>query len=545
MSMEKTHARNYDLARLLRGIHSGSVALPDFQRDYDWGTSDVSSLLATVLSGWPLGSLLLMHDAGTDLFATRPFDEGPELSPEIDFVVLDGQQRLTALYHALYGRGAFRYALRLDLLNEERSIDSIEDCLEVIPVEEWERRYPTPQAQFDAGVLPVTALREPADFFEWRDHGVGTDDASGAKRLTSLYRDFLSGMHRYEVPAVVIDPEIPAAAIARIFERVNRLGMPLGTFDLVVATSFTPTFNLRRKWEEARAEFPRLDAFFGDNGMDLLSVVSLRARNDVRQSAVLGMPGSAVRDGWSRAVEAMDWAVAFASRRLGVWRPDVLPYRAALTVIAGLRCEFESVDEKMLAEWFWLTCFGQRYNVGSNTRSVSDYKELLEGRSPVRGDVLLVHEDLIESNKKQFGTLHRSIQCLVLANDPSDVLTGRPLASDTVMETGTLPDVRFASSFPRNYAPDFPGVPTHLRTLGMVAASPSSARKIPTSSFSDWVRPAASSQMISSDYGNDVEPELVFTERLARILVSLNERAGERVRTVHRAQGDSDEQRRG
>jgi hypothetical protein len=176
---------------------------------------------------------------------------------------------------------------------------------------------------------------------------------------------------------------------------------------------------------------------------------------------------------------------------------------------------------------------------------VSDYKELLEGRNPVRGDLLLVHEDLIESNKKQFGALHRSLQCLLLANEPSDVLSEIPLSSINTLDSGTLPDVRFVSAFPRNYAPDLPGVPTHLRTLGMVAASPSSSRRVSSSSFRDWAPWAAESQMMSSDYPDDVDPEAVFTDRLARVLENLNERTGNRVRTVRRTQTEPEAPKRG
>src|SRR6185437_179656 len=131
-----------------------------------------------------------------------------------------------------------RYCLRLDLLDDEQSIDSLDEAIEAVPRDEWNRKYPAPGEQLRAGRIPVTALREAADFFVWRDDALNEYHGYTGPDLTALYRKLLSGLHNYEIPAVVIDPSIPPAGIARIFERVNRLGMRLGTFDLMVAKSF-------------------------------------------------------------------------------------------------------------------------------------------------------------------------------------------------------------------------------------------------------------------------------------------------------------------
>jgi hypothetical protein len=534
--MEKTHSRNYDLARLLSGIDSGTVGLPDFQRDYDWDTGDAISLLATVLSGWPIGSLLLMRDSDRDLFATRPFEGAPDVLPATEFVVLDGQQRLTALYHALYGRGSFRYALRLDVLGENWSIDSLEDSLEAISAEQWSASYASPADELNANLLPATALRGAAEFFEWRDLAEADLESEASRRLTRLYRSFLSGLHRYEIPAVVIDPDIPAAAIARIFERVNRLGMSLGTFDLMVATSFTTEFNLRRRWEEARSEHPRLDAFFGDDGTGLLTVISLRVRGDVRQSSVLEMGGGEVRLDWGPAVAAMDWAVGFAAHEFGVWWPDLLPYRSILTVLAGLKLGSDKLDREMITDWFWATCFGQRYNVGSNTRSVSDFKSLSRGISPIASEVSIAREDLLESNKKQFAALHRSVQCLILSGGPRDVISGEELNCDS-LDSGALPPVRFASAFPRGFTSVSGEAGLHLRTLGLVAAGSRSARRVTASHFEDWDLEAAGTQMFDFSGRAATEPGAVLARRASAVISQLNSRSVTRFHSVERTSG--------
>src|SRR5688572_23669947 len=93
--------RDVTIGELLSGIRGGRIALADFQRDFDWSTRAVRSLLATVLMGWPAGSLLAVSGTHPDL-ETRPFEGGPALAPELELIILDGQQRLTALLHTLW-----------------------------------------------------------------------------------------------------------------------------------------------------------------------------------------------------------------------------------------------------------------------------------------------------------------------------------------------------------------------------------------------------------------------------------------------------------
>jgi len=99
--------------------------------------------------------------------------------------------------------------------------------------------------------------------------------------LTNLYRDVLSEMHRYRFPVVILERALEPSAIARIFDRVNRMGMHLGAFDLMVAQLYEPNWNLRDKWEVARSTSPMIDRFLGDDGLPILQAISLRFGADV------------------------------------------------------------------------------------------------------------------------------------------------------------------------------------------------------------------------------------------------------------------------
>ena len=91
-----------DLRDILRAAHEGRLQLPDFQRSYVWNDSDVRALIASIARGFPVGALLTLETGGEVRFKPRPIEGAPEPERPPDTLLLDGQQRITSLYQALY-----------------------------------------------------------------------------------------------------------------------------------------------------------------------------------------------------------------------------------------------------------------------------------------------------------------------------------------------------------------------------------------------------------------------------------------------------------
>jgi hypothetical protein len=97
------------LNELLSDIHTHKIALPNFQRPWSWEPERVLALIISVAYRYPAGSLLTMPVISTK-FALRPFEgSGHDLIDKPNLMVLDGQQRLTSLYQALYRRDGVLY----------------------------------------------------------------------------------------------------------------------------------------------------------------------------------------------------------------------------------------------------------------------------------------------------------------------------------------------------------------------------------------------------------------------------------------------------
>lgn len=96
------------LAEVLREIHAGKIQLPDFQRPWVWDDIHIRSLLASVSLAYPIGAVMFLEVGGAEVRFRPRLVEGVKLwvSPAPDRLILDGQQRLTSRYGALYSRAA-------------------------------------------------------------------------------------------------------------------------------------------------------------------------------------------------------------------------------------------------------------------------------------------------------------------------------------------------------------------------------------------------------------------------------------------------------
>lgn len=501
-----TRAENFDLSGLLDGIDSGTVVLPNFQRDFDWTVADIRSLIGTVLRGWPLGSLLLIEgDSDRDFYDPRAFEGAPSPAEAVELIVLDGQQRLTALYHAMRGKGDLVYAVRFD--EELVSIDDIDRAVVAIKRQTWPE---SPQAQFAAGFVPITALESSETFYAWRDRAVDLTNRSLTERITDKYRGLLAGMNHYRVPAVLIGTGVGPEAVARIFERVNRTGMKLGAFDLMVAKSFTPAFNLRSLWDAAQRSNERLEHFLGGDGLPVLTTLALRHQGDVRQSAVLDLSGAVIQDGWHTALAHVEAAVDFLADELGVLDPAWLPYRSLLPVLAATDYSFPlSQNKALINRWYWSTAIGRRYDEGSNTTAVADFKLLGAGMDPIKQIPLVVRDLALESTRGQQGAFHRTFlnalgkSAVIARSVPTQ---GEPIRAESMFDRGAMPRLE---------------PPLHLRTLTfylMEGGSPST------------LMGAEELQFGLIRQRDDVESGL--SRRLDEFVLTVSRWVGETIRTV-------------
>ena len=409
-----------DIKDMVREVHEGAWGIPEFQRDFDWGESDIRALLTTIISGWPAGSLLLL-EASDNGFRNRKLHGAPSIAGAPKQSILDGQQRVTSIYHALYGKGEHIFAIQWGL-DEDSDIDEYIVSFRK-PI--WESKFGDIYAQYTSKIIPFYELKTPSDFFYWRDELLDLivdqeEKARTKNEITEFYSRRIYRLHDYSFPAVVLDRDLEPAAIARIFERVNKSGMRLNAFDLMVAKTFTEEWNLRDKWQEMQEEYPMLSMFFGDDGMPILQSISLIKKEDLRQSAVLQVPSQSIREEWSFIGSAASRAIEFVQSRCGALNKEFLPYPNMLPVVIGLSADSpNSKLDDSIYRWYWISIFSGAFDVAANTRLVGHYKSLKRGNisNLISNEVML---DLTSATRRGDKALTRAISAFSIASHNFD-----------------------------------------------------------------------------------------------------------------------------
>lgn len=90
------------VADILSDVKNGCVGLPDLQRPFVWQDNKVRELLDSMMKGYPIGYIMLWASPD-DYENTVHIGKNEKIYKRPNDLVIDGQQRLTALLAAMYG----------------------------------------------------------------------------------------------------------------------------------------------------------------------------------------------------------------------------------------------------------------------------------------------------------------------------------------------------------------------------------------------------------------------------------------------------------
>ncbi|MDQ1748433.1 MAG: hypothetical protein QOD07_2696 [Frankiaceae bacterium] len=431
--MPETRVEAISVPDLLRMVEQGQLALPEFQRDFVWSDEQVVSLLVTVLKGWPAGTLLFTEAPTNEYLAMRQFDHGPPIQRQlVTHLVLDGQQRITGLYEALTRRSGKIWVIDARAVSLDADPEDLHDAIRSFSSRQWDSIATAPWSE-ERPYVPLPALVTSEAFFDWRNDVVArtTSEPQAAEdlavRITQMYKEGLDTVSRYQFPLSLIDKNMAAESVARIFERINTSGLALSTFDLVVAHTYTETWNLRQAWDLELERWPLLEWFFQADGMVAVETLALVETGQVRRERVLGLPPGIIRDNFSRAAASLSRALEFTSSECGVADAVRLPHRGFLLVLAAVAWD-APLDKHipLLRAWFFSRAFEQRYDAAVNTRIASDYSELRAAVTTraTLPRVQLAREQLSRADRRSTSARYRAFLALLTASGATDLPEG-------------------------------------------------------------------------------------------------------------------------
>lgn len=286
--MAKSH--DTPIQDILKGISNGTTRLPDFQREWVWDNERICSLIASITCSYPVGAVMFLEYGGDGIrFKSRTFTSVPDDSKTPEMLVLDGQQRLTSVYCAMYSKEPvptktikkediqrFYYldiakwldpdADRMDAVVSVPADKKVKDNFGRVIVTDVNTR----QSEFENHMFPLNIVFDSIALDEWKDdYRDFHNDPEISKRLRMFTAEVLNPIILYTLPVIQLDKGTPKEAVCQVFENVNTGGVAFTVFELVTATFATDDFVLRDDWEMRRDKMRHADGTFG-----LLSVVA-------------------------------------------------------------------------------------------------------------------------------------------------------------------------------------------------------------------------------------------------------------------------------
>src|SRR5581483_5514706 len=261
LTMEAPKANPENLLSILSDAYKGKVVVPEFQRSFLWSRDGIAELLVSILQGYFVGTLLLLDtQSGDPLFPYRLIEGLDRVNPDARpndhqtiRLVLDGQQRITSLFYVLYEPDhplkntsqPHRFFFRIDLALD----GDPEDAVVGLPVSSKRRMGEMKQLIAEHKAIPFSMFRDERRLYRWlyTEQTFLTDEDQ-----KNLIEGYCKNLTNFLIPVVALPSGTKKNDIVNIFERINRTGISLSTFDLAVARLYRKDIKLRellRKFE--------------------------------------------------------------------------------------------------------------------------------------------------------------------------------------------------------------------------------------------------------------------------------------------------------
>ena len=472
------------LLTLIDRLREGRFEIPDFQREFEWVPSDIQELMKSIFRDYYIGNLLLWKgpDQIFDSLSCERITGYDGERHRREHVVLDGQQRLSAMYYAFFApdmpapkrKNRYFYFIQIDKFQEE--------AYDAAFISDWKRAseiiLDNPQEQYRKHMFPLSILGKGGwDFpywFQgydsfWREKmDIGEKDAEIHVKNGQDFGDYMRDLvQNYRISCIELQSELEISKICDIFAKINSTGKPLAIFHLMNALLTPKEIQLKHMWREAE---PRLDFVDSDN----MNVYVLQVMSILRQGYLSArylyflLPGYArpIRDPdgtrrseiqvadkpefihlWDTAVSALERSIERLRhvQEFGAIHSKFLPYQAILPVFAALDEELGKIttSSRLSASvkfryWYWASVFTQRYSGATESTAAIDYRDVLgwfasDGTEPSMitsfreniGDL-----DLLSENRPQSAVYKGIINLLVLAGAKDWISGNAPIHDD-------------------------------------------------------------------------------------------------------------------
>ena len=381
------HAHDRFLPEWFNRIRSRQITLPRFQRFMAWGHGEVSGLLTTVLRGLPSGATLILEVGDEEKFKSRTMVDAPESGEKVTEQLLDGQQRLTALWRSLHDK----YPDRSYLIGfEDDPGDGSTKLPYVYGQARWSKngsRYPMwvddPKECWNRGFIPITLLR-PDDILPEIRHWIATSVGNDHDKKDKLFDEIIAlrdKVKAFNLPYLALPAKTPKEVALDVFIKMNTSSVHLSTYDIVVALVEEETGkSLHEHVDALNMAVPRA-AEYADLPSLVLDVVALRQDRIPSQAGYRGIDYTRMLNEWDSVVKSIKGMVSFLEDE-SIFDAQRLPSYTAIPILAAMWEHLPTQPDKLgnarllLRKYLWRAFLTSRYEQSSTSNALQDYRGL-------------------------------------------------------------------------------------------------------------------------------------------------------------------------
>jgi hypothetical protein len=361
------------LVDLLKWAREGRLRVPKFQRDFVWRRQDIVDLFDSIANQYPIGTLFLWN---ADPLPANRGNIGPLSLPDYsgqNWLVLDGQQRLTTLVGVLL-KGERSWSAALDQDDPKRW-----DLFFDTRPDEGGFVHLASDEEPGTSYIPVPALLDTIRLFKEVQRMAASGSTDHVETWITRAQEVARAIQGYRVPIVQFTTNNLSVAVES-FSRLNKKGRSIGQDEMFSALTYEEQDG---KHFHLAAEIDRLQKAMIRSGFGevdrtiLLRAVLTAAELDLYRTdwtRLSQQVKSATREKLPAAVDEAERGLERARsflNDLGILNARMLPYSMQLVALSAFfgRCaEPTDSQRKLLERWFWSSSFAGWFGSGNPSR---------------------------------------------------------------------------------------------------------------------------------------------------------------------------------
>ena len=218
--MSKYSVQQQPIETLLSWIKSGEIAIPEIQRPFVWNASKVRDLLDSLHKGYPVGYIITWRNPDIRL-KDGTLSAGKR-------VLIDGQQRITALTAAVVGQAVLnkeykqnkiKIAYNPQAKDHESAFEVCNNAIERNPI--WIDDI----APILNGDTPISKIRR-----QYLEKNPTVDEDKIEEKINEL-----QAIKNRQIGIIELNPDLEIDTVTEIFIRINQKGVVLSNADFVMS----------------------------------------------------------------------------------------------------------------------------------------------------------------------------------------------------------------------------------------------------------------------------------------------------------------------